>query len=427
MDQKIPFQILNSQILALFPDGEVEFVDIKLLDDIISYNDHLLSEINYKPYILTDIIFTNDRLFTPAPLIAFIEITNLCNLKCKHCYANSQYRRKNEMSTSMIFQLLDEFGEMGVLQVFLTGGEIFTHKDAVEIINYAATKNFTTQVFTNGILLTEQIVASLPGNIGLAISFDTADPVKTVRGKMDYPKLKQTFELLNKFKIPFRTAISVHKYNIQDIIETYEWSIKNNYPRPQWLETFATGRALKNKHILPTEENFKEIFEVYKTCMDKFCTMDNADELQGTAIESIHAIKTIQMVERLEIATGKPKLANTMVYVNSSGDVYPDSSCLDYEDFIGGSLYDLSFFDIWTNAFKELRKNSFTDFKGCDKCPINVSGIHCNFRDYGLSQNLHGDPFYCGASDYIKLMILRCAEYWKEKDDKGYKLKLLIN
>lgn len=426
MEQKIPFQILNNQILALFPDGEVEFVDIALKNKITDFNSGTLKSLDYTPYILSDITFESGKLFTPAPLIAFIEITNLCNLTCKHCYANSQYRRKNEMSTAMILRLLDELDEMGVLQVFLSGGEIFTHKDAIEIINYASKKKFTTQVFTNGIFLTEKIVSQLPDNVGLAISFDTADPVRTVRGKMNYPKLKQTFDLLNDFGLAFRTAVSVHKHNIADIAEIYEWCIENNYPRPQWLETFATGRALKNKHILLGEDDFEEVFDMYRTCMDKYCSPDT-EKINGEPVkEKVHSIKTIQMVERLEVATNKPKLANTMVYINSSGDVYPDSSCLDFDEFIGGSLYESKFSDIWNNSFAELRAYNFDDFKGCRNCEVYLSGLHCNFRDYGLSKNLTDDFLTCGASEYTKLMILNSAAYWQEKNKLGHKLKLVI-
>jgi MoaA/NifB/PqqE/SkfB family radical SAM enzyme len=427
MRQGIPFQVLNEQILALFPNGDVEFVDYSLRSTIEEYNSGEISSINYKNYILSSIQVSLDGFYMPAPLIAFIEITNLCNLECKHCYANSRHRRLNEMSTPMILKLLDEFNEMGVLQVFLTGGEIFTHKDALDIIRYSSGKNFTTQVFTNGILLNERIISQIPKNIGFAISFDTASPERTVRGKMNYPKLKETFDLLRKYNLAFRTAVSVHKNNINDIEETFEWCISNGYPRPQWLETFPTGRALKNRNILLDIADSEDAFSVFKKCMDKYCkltaTNSNANYNEQ---EIVHSIKTIQMVERLEIATRRPKLATTMAYVNSSGEVYPDSSCLDFEELLGGNLYSSSFYKIWHNGFGRLRNFSFDDFKFCRKCPISQSGIHCHFRDYGLAKNITADFLGCGATDYTKSMIINTDKYWSEKSNSGYKLKLII-
>ena len=98
------------------------------------------------------------------------------------------------MTTERIIGLLDEFAEAGVLQVFLTGGEIFAHSDAIQIINHARTKPFSTQIFTNGLLITEEKLASIHSGTSFFISFDTADPDRTVRGKMDFPKLRQAFE-----------------------------------------------------------------------------------------------------------------------------------------------------------------------------------------------------------------------------------------
>jgi len=426
--QTIPYQIIDNQILALLPDGEVEFLDIGLKNQIDCYNDQLIEHLDYKVYVLSDVCLNLHNFHTAAPLIAFIEVTNLCNLECKHCYASSRHRRENEMSTPMIFKLIDEFDEMGVLQVFLTGGEIFTHKDAVQIIQYASTKKFTTQIFTNGTYVTEKIVQQMPENVAFAISFDTASPERTVRGKMDYPKLKEVFDLLRQYNLPFRTAVSVHKNNINDVEEIFEWCILNGYPRPQWLETFASGRALRNLNILLDESDFESVFEVYKRCMDKYCVTEAcAIGLEGRETANVvHSIKTIQMVERLEVATRVPKLGTTMAYINSAGEVFPDSSCLDFPEFIGGSLYGESFYNIWHNGFGNIRKYTFEDFKFCSLCPINQSGMHCHFRDYGLSKNIMGDYLSCGATEYVKLMIMNTHDYWLEQTNNGYKLKLVI-
>src|SRR5262249_46771329 len=132
-----------------------------------------------------------DGFHLAAPAIAFVEVTNRCNLRCKHCYVSSGVARPNEMPTEMILRTLDELGEMGALQVFLTGGELFSHRDAVTIINHARTKPFITQIVTNGTLLTEEKLAAITPRTSFFISFDTADPERTIRGGMDFPMLRQ--------------------------------------------------------------------------------------------------------------------------------------------------------------------------------------------------------------------------------------------
>ncbi|MFD0706078.1 radical SAM protein [Photorhabdus akhurstii] len=69
-------------------------------------------------------------------------------MRCQHCYAWSGKKRDNELSTERIKALIDEFEALGVLQVFLTGGELFAHKDAIEIIQHARQKPFSTQIFS---------------------------------------------------------------------------------------------------------------------------------------------------------------------------------------------------------------------------------------------------------------------------------------
>ena len=64
--------------------------------------------------------------------------------------------RQDELSKEEILDLLDQFEELGVLQVLLTEVRFF-HPNAVEIINYAKTKSFTTQIFTNGTLIKERL------------------------------------------------------------------------------------------------------------------------------------------------------------------------------------------------------------------------------------------------------------------------------
>ena len=79
------------------------------------------------------------------------ELTYICNERCRHCYVAGKQRP--ELSTSQIMSVLDDLAEMEVLNVVFTGGELFTRKDAFEILEYAYAKHFLIDVFTNGTLL----------------------------------------------------------------------------------------------------------------------------------------------------------------------------------------------------------------------------------------------------------------------------------
>ncbi|MFE0676402.1 radical SAM/SPASM domain-containing protein [Streptomyces sp. NPDC058867] len=440
--RKIPFQVNEGGLVALLPNGHVEFLANSAHPLILRHNaGRAVPAEELMAHAINDPLVTLNRFHLSAPAIAFVETTNLCNLRCKHCYADSALKRPDEMSTPRIKALLDEFAEQGVLQVFLTGGEIFSHRDAVEIVNHARTKPFSTQIFTNGLLVTEERLAAIPPGQSFFISFDTADPERTVRGRMDFPKLQRAFEAMRRHGHVFRTAISVHRNNIQDAEEIFEWCAERGYPRPQWLETHPVGRALLHPDMLLRPEDVDEVFEVYRRCMDRYSTSPESlpDGEGGTGAESgggggaaparraadeIRGVDTIQFCQRLERAVGQEKCGRSVVYVNSRGDVYPCSNCMSGQLHRAGNLAERSFADIWETGFDAFRDIRFSDHTVCGTCPVAAEDIWCQFRCPPLAKNLTGDARGCGATEYLQEFMLRSGRYWRERRRRDIRLTL---
>ncbi|MGW7608700.1 radical SAM/SPASM domain-containing protein [Streptomyces sp. NPDC054766] len=429
--QKIPFQVNEGGIVALLPNGHVEFLAASARELIDRHNaGTAVAAAELMTHALTDPLVTPDRFHLPAPAIAFVETTNLCNLRCRHCYADSAFRRPDEISTPRIKQLLDEFAEMGVLQVFLTGGEIFSHRDAVEIIQHARSKPFSTQIFTNGLLVTEEKLARIPPGQSFFISFDTADPERTVRGRMDFPKLQHAFELMRKHGHVFRTAISVHRNNIQDAEEIFEWCADRGYPRPQWLETHPVGRALLHPGMLLRPEDIDEVFAVYQRCMDLYSTEPGEEPAETPtgparrAADEIRGVDTIQFCQRLERAVGQEKCGRSVVYVNSRGDVYPCSNCMAGQLHKAGNTARTPFAEIWEHGFDAFRDIRFEDHTVCASCPVAAEDIWCQFRCPPLARNITGDPRGCGATEYLQEFTLRSGRYWRARKQRNVRLTL---
>jgi radical SAM protein with 4Fe4S-binding SPASM domain len=434
----IPYQVNQGGVIAILPDGRVEVLHPSALPVLMEINEGTVdpNQIIFEDYILSDFLVDLENFHLNAPLIAFIETTNLCNLRCKHCYADSGYKRPNEISTELIKQLLDEFAEMGVLQVFLTGGELFAHPNAIEIIQYARTKPFTTQIFTNGLLITEEKLAAIPPGQSFFISFDTADPERTIRGKMDFPLLRKKFDAMTRHGHIFRTAISVHRNNIQDAEEIFDWCAEHNFPRPQWLETHPIGRALLHPDIMLRPSDVDEVIEVYRRCMDRYSSgpeQEDDDQVETVGAsdsrpaQSIKSLDTIKFCQRLEQATRREKCGRSVVYVNSAGDVYPCSNCMSNEMYRAGNIKERGFKEIWRDEFKDIRKIVFDDHHICESCEVNKANIWCQFRCPPLAKNVSLYGQGCGATDYLKEFMLRSAEYWTERSMKNIKLTLSPN
>ncbi len=96
------------------------------------------------------------------PVSGSLELTTSCNLKCVHCYLGPQQNRNKtrnlEMSTRQVISILDEITEAGCLSLLITGGESLLRKDFPEIYRHARRKGLLVSVFTNGTVITDEIL-----------------------------------------------------------------------------------------------------------------------------------------------------------------------------------------------------------------------------------------------------------------------------
>jgi len=121
-------------------------------------------------------------LFKNTPVYVQFYITARCNLTCNQCniiYSNSDVR---ECNIDEIKKMADNFVELGVVMVLLTGGEPFARKDLPEIIYAFESRGIHVRMQTNGFASDEQIISAIEsGGRDISISLDTLN-----RTKQDY-------------------------------------------------------------------------------------------------------------------------------------------------------------------------------------------------------------------------------------------------
>lgn len=98
---------------------------------------------------------------SPKPSLRYLElqITNKCNLRCKHCYIGDS--KPQELRPSRIKAVLEEFEEMQGLRVLITGGEPIMHSRFDEINDFLPDLFVRKVLFTNGTLLTKNMLKKL--------------------------------------------------------------------------------------------------------------------------------------------------------------------------------------------------------------------------------------------------------------------------
>lgn len=115
----------------------------------------------------------------PMPLHATFELTHKCNLKCEHCYLESSPQAQGTISLEKFKKVTDMLYKNGVLTCEITGGEVFVHPKANEILTYALNKFKKVAILTNGTLLRKEsadLLIKYKHKIIVGFSLDSVRP-----------------------------------------------------------------------------------------------------------------------------------------------------------------------------------------------------------------------------------------------------------
>jgi len=90
-----------------------------------------------------------------TPLHFSIELTDYCNLQCRHCYRNSGPGSNDFLPTEKLLSLMEVMSAGGVNSVEFTGGEPMAHPGFIELFKKAHSCFARVGVISNGTLITD--------------------------------------------------------------------------------------------------------------------------------------------------------------------------------------------------------------------------------------------------------------------------------
>lgn len=143
---------------------------------------------------------TIDRV--PFPETVDIELTPICNLRCRMCWwwgengiAKQMAKNKDplmyeKLSTTEVLTIMDEVADNNS-SLYLSGAEVFTRPDIMEILKYAHSNNIPTALTTNGTLIKDYQIRELSKMNNLRLNFSIDGLEKThdyIRGKGNFEK-----------------------------------------------------------------------------------------------------------------------------------------------------------------------------------------------------------------------------------------------
>lgn len=112
------------------------------------------------------------------PYLVSWNLTQRCNLACKHCYIDASSASTGELSTRDALRVLGEIAEVNPeCMLILTGGEPLLRPDLDTLVAHAAATGMMVVLGTNGVLLTRERARMLAesGLTGVGVSVDSLD------------------------------------------------------------------------------------------------------------------------------------------------------------------------------------------------------------------------------------------------------------
>lgn len=142
-----------------------------------------------------------------------IHLTNMCNLRCRHCYMFSgNVDRTDELSTNEIITFCEAFFAKGGRSVTLTGGEVCCRNDIGELIKKIVDIGLSIRILTNGTMWTAELIDIVKhrSNITVQVSIDGYDEESNskIRGVGTFSKSMDFVKRIISFNIPVEIAIT---------------------------------------------------------------------------------------------------------------------------------------------------------------------------------------------------------------------------
>jgi len=265
--------------------------------------------------------------------------TQRCNLKCVHCYAQSEDRDySNEMTTEEAKVMIDDLAEFGAPVLLFSGGEPTLRRDLLELMKYARSKDMRAVISTNGTQITKEKAAQY-AEVGLSyvgVSLDggreTHDKFRGIAGSFD--KAIQGIRNSKEAGIKVGLRMTINKRNWQDINDVFDVMEAEDVPRACFYHLVYTGRGSElMKEDLDHQETRRAvrlIMDRTKAMFDKglepeVLTVDNHADGPFVYMEMLKEDpeRAEEVLQLLQWNQGNSS-GNGIGCVSWDGEVYPD-------------------------------------------------------------------------------------------------------
>jgi radical SAM protein with 4Fe4S-binding SPASM domain len=343
-------------------------------------------------------------------------ITRTCNLKCIHCYSDSDAKHyPGELTVDQAHTMLDDLAGFKVPALLISGGEPLTHPDFWDYLTYARSVGLRCVLSTNATLIKPETAERLKetGITYVGASLDGIGAVNNVfRGKpWAYERAVKGIRNCKQAGLPISLRMTLTRHNVEDLDGIFAFVEKEQIERVCFyhLAYSGRGRGLQGDDLQPeearhaieliankTQELFDrgqkvDILTVANHCDGPFLYMkllaDDPDRAE-------------QVRELLEWNGGGAHSSGVGIAdIDFNGDVHADQFWMDYSF---GNVKQRPFSEIWMDESDKLMaglKNRVPLLKGrCGDCQfIKMCGGSQRVRAWSA----YGDPWAEDPACYL--------------------------
>ncbi|MDD2208545.1 MAG: radical SAM protein [Bacilli bacterium] len=296
----------------------------------------------------------------------FVELTDKCNLKCKHCYGGFECKKNHSLDIEYLKKMIDNATKNGVYQFDLTGGEPFLYNNLEDLLSYLYDAGMMVRIFTNLTLFNNKFKHLILkyGVKDIVTSIDSCikEDHELFRGQVGcFEKTVNAVNELKKNNISVSVNTMIGQHNKEHIDELVEF-IDSLKVKSVLDVIVPEGRAKNlNENIRDSSKIIRDIYKKYETKIDE---------------------------KAITISCG---VGNRFIYVKSDGNIYLCPSLIDSK-YILGNIKEFDTILIW-KYMNENFNNMGCKYK-TEKCRSCNGG--CRARALKLNGNIDAnDDVYC--------------------------------
>lgn len=347
--------------------------------------------------------------------VVFWNLTDRCNLACKHCYSRSDPGRDilGELSTHEAISLIDDLSGMGVPLILFSGGEPLLRPDILDLADYAIKRGIKVALSTNGTLITPDTARRIreSGIEYVGISLDgamaaTHDRFRNSPGAFE--RSIAAFTHCQEAGIRCGARVTLTRENKDELGDLIDLAMKIGASRfcVYWLVPSGRGREVYDRLQLTSSEVTEALGLLYRKAKEtdpasmEFLTVDAPQDC-------IHLLESMERDGSPDLADAQDLLkslrggcsaGNRVANIDPCGNVYPCQFART-PDFLVGNIRERPFSIVWadsSNPVLALFRNKKAQFAGrCGDCGYrDLCGGGCRIRGHAASGDfLAEDPF----------------------------------